>query len=43
MDENSDVNGTAGRLDDDALRRAMELRMGALGEDADEEEDGMHL
>jgi hypothetical protein len=37
----SNANTTGGRLDDEALRRAMEERMRALGEDDDE--DGMHL
>jgi hypothetical protein len=36
------TNGTGGRLDDEALRRAMEERMRALAEDGDDDE-GMHL
>jgi hypothetical protein len=42
MDSNAGTNGTGGRLDDETLRRAMEERMRALGEESDEE-DGMHL
>jgi hypothetical protein len=34
--------GTGGRLDDEALRRAMEERMRALAEEGDDDE-GMHL
>jgi len=49
MDGDSEVNGatnraardTGGRLDDEALRRAIEERMRALAEGDDEE--GMHL
>ncbi|TVY27352.1 hypothetical protein LHYA1_G003003, partial [Lachnellula hyalina] len=37
----ANVNGTGGRLDDEALSRAMEERMRGLEEDDDEE--GMHL
>jgi len=36
------TNGTGGRLDDEALRRAMEERMRALAEEGDDDE-GMHL
>ena len=36
------TNSTVGRLDDEALRRAMEERMRALAEDGDDDE-GMHL
>ena len=43
---NGTVNGTSGsaggRLDDEALRRAMEERMRALAEEGDDDE-GMHL
>jgi hypothetical protein len=49
MDGDSGVNGatngttnTGGRLDDEALRRAMEERMRALANEGDDEE-GMHL
>jgi hypothetical protein len=38
---NTNANGTGGRLDDEALRRAMEERMRALEEGDDDE--GMHL
>jgi hypothetical protein len=34
--------GTGGRLDDEALRRAMEERMRVLAEEGDDDE-GMHL
>ena len=34
------VNGTGGRMDDDALRRALEERMREMDQD---DEDGMHL
>lgn len=37
---NTTTNGTGGRLDDEALRRAMEERM---REDAEDNEGGMHL
>jgi len=36
------ANGSAGRLDDEALKRAMDERMRALATEEDEE-DGMHL
>lgn len=36
------ANGAGGRLDDEALRRAMEERMRNLGQD-DDDEGGMHL
>ena len=42
MDSNTGTNGTGGSLDDEALRRAMEERMRALGGEGDEE-DGLHL
>lgn len=38
----ANTNGTGGRLDDEALRRALEENMRALAEDSDEE-GGMHL
>jgi hypothetical protein len=42
MDGSAGTNGTGGRLDDEALRSAMEERMRALAEEGDDEE-GMHL
>jgi hypothetical protein len=39
---NGTANNSGGRLDDEALRRAMEERVRALAEEADDE-DGMHL
>jgi hypothetical protein len=46
MDGERTVNGTSstgGRLDDEALRRAMAERMRVLAEEGDEEDEGMHL
>ena len=40
---NIGANGSGGRLDDEALRRAMDERMRALAAEGDDEEDGMHL
>jgi hypothetical protein len=40
---NTGANGSGGRLDDEALRRAMDERMRALTAEGGEEEDGMHL
>lgn len=38
------TNGSAGgRLDDDALRRAMEERMRSLADEGDDDHEGMHL
>lgn len=42
MDEVAATNGTGGRLDDEALRRAMEERMRHLAENEDQD-GGMHL
>ena len=40
---NGTTNGTGGRLNDEALRRAMEERMRGLGTEDESDDEGMHL
>jgi hypothetical protein len=40
---NGTTNGTGGRLNDEALRRAMEERMRGLGTEDEGDDEGMHL